>query len=116
MEGNLGSHPQSAKAEETSKSVMNDDDGERVPNNGSDSEDSSDEDENENEPLSPKRSTGVTKASATAPFDITNILNDEDECNRPSASFRDDDWGESVTLPPLLLWEDMATRPMFDLE
>lgn len=114
MEGNPGSDSQSAKAKETLKTMVNDDDGDQVSIDGSGSEGSSDEDDHE--PLSPKRSTGGTRASAAAPFDITNILNDEDEDNRPSASFRYDGWGESVTLPPLLLWEDMATRPMFELE
>lgn len=52
--------------------------------------------------------------SATAPFNIMGLLNDDEEDNRLS-SFRYDDWDENVTLPPLL-WEDMATRPMFDLE
>ena len=45
---------------------------------------------------------------------IMGLLNDEEEDIRP-ASFRYYDWEESVTLPPLL-WEDMATRPMFELE
>lgn len=54
------------------------------------------------------------RPSAAAPHDILNLLNG-DEDNRPSASLRYDDWVENVTLPPLL-WEDMATRPMFDLE
>ena len=52
--------------------------------------------------------------SATTPFNITGLLNDDEDDNRLS-SFRYDDWDENVTLPPLL-WEDMATRPMFDLE
>ena len=50
---------------------------------------------------------------------ILGLLNDEDEEISRLPSFKypyDDDWGgDSVTLPPLL-WEDMATRPMFDLE
>lgn len=94
--------------------MVNDDDGDRVSMDESGSDSTSDEDDHE--PLSPKRSTGVARVSAAAPFDITNILNDEDEDNRPSTSFRYDGWGENVTLPPLLLWEDMATRPMFELE
>ena len=52
--------------------------------------------------------------SAIAPFNIMGLLNDDEEDIRLS-SFRYDDWDENVTLPPLL-WEDMATRPMFDLE
>ena len=61
-------------------------------------------------------SNSMTKQSlsSTAPFNIMGLLNDEEEDNRLS-SFRYDDWDENVTLPPLL-WEDMATRPMFDLE
>ncbi len=61
-------------------------------------------------------SNSMTKQSlsATAPFNIMGLLNDDEEDNRLS-SFRYDDWDENVTLPPLL-WEDMATRPMFDLE
>lgn len=55
-------------------------------------------------------------AAATAPYGIMGLLNDDEEDNRPSASFRYDDWDENVTLPPLLLWEDMATRPIFELE
>jgi hypothetical protein len=42
------------------------------------------------------------------------LLNDDEKDNRLS-SFRYDDWDENVTLPSLL-WEDMATRSMFDLE
>lgn len=114
MEGNPSPNLQLVKAKEASKDEVNDDDSDEVSIDESSSEGSSNEDDHE--PLSPKRSTGVTRASAAAPFDITNILNDEDEGNRPSASFRYDGWGESVTLPPLLLWEDMATRPMFELE
>lgn len=117
-EGNPGAHSHSAETKGPTKNMLNDDDEERASiHESGGSEASSDEDEHE--PLSPKRSTGgVTRASAAAPFDITNILNDEDMSNRPSASFRYDGWGDSenVTLPPLLLWEDMATRPMFELE
>lgn len=117
MEGNSNSHLQSTEAKGPPKTMINDDE-ERASVHESGSDGSSDEDD-DHEPLSPKRSTGLmTRASAAAPFDITNILNDEDERNRPLASFRYDGWGESesVTLPPLLLWEDMATRPMFELE
>ena len=84
----------------------------------------SDHDETENELDDPEPSGGqkvlvaVSKvaATATAPYGIMGLLNDDEEENRPSASFRYDDWDENVTLPPLLLWEDMATRPMFELE
>lgn len=62
-------------------------------------------------------STSMTKRSlsATAPFNIMGLLNDDDDDDNRLSSFRYDDWDENVTLPPLL-WEDMATRPMFDLE
>lgn len=119
MEGNSSAHSQPVESKGSSKNMVNDDDNEeRVSfHESGGSEGSSDEDDHE--ALSPKRSTGGgARASAAAPFDITNILNDEDMSNRPSASFRYDGWGDSenVTLPPLLLWEDMATRPMFELE
>lgn len=84
----------------------------------------SDHDETENEHEDPEPPGGqkslaaVSKAAAaaTAPYGIMGLLNDDEEDNRPSTSFRYDDWDENVTLPPLLLWEDMATRPMFELE
>ncbi|KAL8817201.1 MAG: hypothetical protein Q9223_003918 [Gallowayella weberi] len=53
-------------------------------------------------------------ASASAPFDINGLLNSDDGQNR-QASFRSDDWAENVTLAPLL-WEDLCTKPMFDLD
>ena len=49
---------------------------------------------------------------------ILGLLNDgEEEVSRlPPFKYPYEDWGEdSVTLPPLL-WEDMAARPMFDIE
>jgi len=52
--------------------------------------------------------------SAITPLNILGLLNYDEEHTRLS-SFRYDDLNENVTLPPLL-WEDMATRPMFDLE
>ena len=75
-------------------------------------DDNSNEDEFECQALS--NSTTKQSLSATAPFNIMGLLNDDDEDSRLS-SFRYDEWDENVTLPPLL-WEDMATRPMFDLE
>lgn len=114
VEGNSNTQAQSAEGNGTLKN-MNDSDGVRATIDESGSDCTSDEGDR-NEPLSPKRSTAVSRPSAAAPFDITNILNDEDEDNRPSATFRYDGWGENVTLPPLLLWEDIATRPMFELE
>lgn len=81
-----------------------------------------DKTENEHDESDPpggqKSPAAVSKAAAaaTAPYGIMGLLNDDEEDNRPSASFRYDDWDENVTLPPLLVWEDMATRPMFELE
>ena len=51
---------------------------------------------------------------------ILGLLNQEEEeeevSRLPPFKYSYEDWGEgSVTLPPLL-WEDMAARPMFDLE
>jgi hypothetical protein len=48
---------------------------------------------------------------------IPDLLNEEDHGDRlPPFKYASDDWGDdSVTLPPLL-WEELATRPMFDLE
>lgn len=94
------------------------------PRHPLDESEDSDHDETENEhedrepPGGQKSSAAVSKAAAaaTAPYGIMGLLNDDEEDNRPSASFRYDDWDENVTLPPLLLWEDMATRPMFELE
>lgn len=54
---------------------------------------------------------GGTRNLAIASGGILGLLNDEVEDERPNFH---DDWGDN-TLPPLL-WEDMATRPMFDLE
>lgn len=114
------SHLQSTKSQSMTKIIVNNHEGDQDPlDDQSDSEGrTSDEDELEPlGPLGPKRSTvGAIKPPAAASFDITNILNDEDEDNRPSASLRYDGWSENVTLPPLLLWEDMATRPIFELE
>ncbi|KAL8679206.1 MAG: hypothetical protein Q9186_004503 [Xanthomendoza sp. 1 TL-2023] len=53
-------------------------------------------------------------ASASASFDINGLLNSDDGQIR-QASFRSDDWEENVTLAPLL-WEDLCTKPMFDLD
>lgn len=54
---------------------------------------------------------GGTRNLAIASGGILGLLNDEVGDERPSFH---DDWGDN-TLPPLL-WEDMATRPIFDLE
>ena len=46
---------------------------------------------------------------------IMGLLNEQLDENRPSSSLQlDEDWDQSVTLPPLM-WEEMATRPLFDL-
>lgn len=82
-----------------------------------DSEDDElDTDIDDPESQNPKLSSNAgLRSSVAAPHDIINLLNGEED-SRFSASLRYDDWDENVTLPPLLLWEDMATRPMFDLE
>ena len=85
---------------ETPKASEQTADGEDV-----DSDDREDDEEDEDEDLG-RRSSAVVG--------IMGLLNDEQEEVRPT-SFRYDEWEESVTLPPLL-WEDMATKPMFDLE
>ena len=83
-----------------------------VADDGRDHDSNGNDDGNQGHVLS--NSLTKQSLSATAPFNIMGLLNDDEEDNRLS-SFRYDDWDENVTLPPLL-WEDMATRPMFDLE
>ncbi|MCJ1393874.1 hypothetical protein MMC18_006750 [Xylographa bjoerkii] len=47
---------------------------------------------------------------------LLNVEEGEEVSRLPPFKYPYEDWGEdSVTLPPLL-WEDMAARPMFDLE
>lgn len=53
-------------------------------------------------------------SSISAPHGINGLLNSDDEPNHQS-SFRSDDWEGHVTLPPLL-WEDLCTKPMFELD
>ncbi|KAL9000362.1 MAG: hypothetical protein Q9188_005689 [Gyalolechia gomerana] len=53
-------------------------------------------------------------SSVCAPHSISGLLNNDDEENQQS-SFRSDDWDGNVTLPPLL-WEDLCTKPMFELD
>ncbi|MCJ1404203.1 hypothetical protein MMC11_007428 [Xylographa trunciseda] len=64
------------------------------------------------------RQSSVTAEDARH-LGILGLLNDEEEedvSRLPPFKYPYEDWGEdSVTLPPLL-WEDMAARPMFDLE
>ncbi|KAL8660844.1 MAG: hypothetical protein Q9202_006171 [Teloschistes flavicans] len=52
--------------------------------------------------------------SASAPHDINGLLNSDDQEYRQS-TFRDEDWDQNVTLAPLQ-WEDLCTKPMFDLD
>ena len=59
-----------------------------------------------------------TTADEARNLGITGLLNDaEQEVSRlPPIKYPYDDWRvDSVTLPPLL-WEDMAARPIFDLD
>ena len=81
------------------------------------------------EPLPEQRQEGLysyderSRQSSTAADEARNLgiiglLNDEEEevSRLPSIKYPYDDWGvDSVTLPPLL-WEDMAARPIFDLD
>ncbi|KAL8835139.1 MAG: hypothetical protein Q9170_003444 [Blastenia crenularia] len=52
-------------------------------------------------------------SSASAPHGINGLLNNEGDNHQ--SSFRSDDWEGNVTLPPLL-WEDLCTKPMFELD
>lgn len=61
--------------------------------------------------ISPNRPS----ASVSSAFNILGLLNSDGEDDRPSSDLPLDTWDTNVTLPPLL-WEEMATRPMFDLE
>lgn len=61
--------------------------------------------------ISPNRPS----ASASSAYNLLGLLNSDGEDDRPSAELPLDTWDTHVTLPPLL-WEEMATRPMFDLE
>ena len=59
-----------------------------------------------------------TAADEARNLGIIGLLNDEEEelGRLPSIKYPHDDWRvDSVTLPPLL-WEDMAARPIFDLD
>ncbi|KAL8951419.1 MAG: hypothetical protein Q9222_002610 [Ikaeria aurantiellina] len=53
-------------------------------------------------------------SAVSAPHDINGLLNNDAEENRQS-SFRSNDWAENVTLAPLL-WEDLCTKPMFEID
>ncbi|KAL9606894.1 MAG: hypothetical protein Q9167_008129 [Letrouitia subvulpina] len=50
---------------------------------------------------------------ASAVNGISDLLNTDEDIHHPS--FRDSEWDQNVTLPPLL-WEDMCAKPMFDLD
>lgn len=72
--------------------------------------------ENENDLAKPKEtiSPGIPSAFNSGTNNIMALLNSDMEDDPPS-SLRLDGWDANVTLAPLL-WEEMATRPMFDLE
>lgn len=53
-------------------------------------------------------------SSATGAFNIMGLLNSDIDDDRPSSPLQLDALDEHVTLAPLL-WEEMATRPMFEL-
>lgn len=65
----------------------------------------------------PSAATGPSRpsASTSSAYNILGLLNSDGEDDRPSADLPLETWDTNVTLPPLL-WEEMATRPMFDLE
>ncbi|KAI4248469.1 MAG: hypothetical protein L6R40_001030 [Gallowayella cf. fulva] len=71
---------------------------------------------NSNEAQNRKMTAPQTKqiSSVSAPYDISGLLNSDNGQSR-QASFRSDDWGENITLAPLL-WEDLCTKPMFELD
>lgn len=73
--------------------------------------------ENENGLAKPKEtiSPGIPSAFNSGTNNIMALLNSDMEDDPPSSSLRLDGWDANVTLAPLL-WEEMATRPMFDLE
>ena len=53
-------------------------------------------------------------ALTSGPHDINGLLNNDSGDTRQTA-LRSDDWAENVTLAPLL-WEDLCTKPMFELD
>ncbi len=73
--------------------------------------------ENDNDLARPKEtiSPGNLSVFNSGTNNIMALLNSDMEDDRPSSSLRLDGWDANVTLAPLL-WEEMATRPMFDLE
>ncbi|KAL8893565.1 MAG: hypothetical protein Q9192_005141 [Flavoplaca navasiana] len=62
--------------------------------------------------ISTSRSRQAT--SLSGPHDINGLLNDESGATRQTG-LRSDDWADNVTLAPLL-WEDLCTKPMFELD
>jgi len=73
--------------------------------------------ENVNDLARPKETISPSNSSAfnSGSNNIMALLNSDLEDDRTSPSLRLDGWDANVTLAPLL-WEEMATRPMFDLE
>ncbi|KAL8655101.1 MAG: hypothetical protein Q9226_003177 [Calogaya cf. arnoldii] len=53
-------------------------------------------------------------ALTSGPHDINGLLNNDSGDTRQT-TLRSDDWAESITLAPLL-WEDLCTKPMFELD
>ncbi|KAL8708243.1 MAG: hypothetical protein Q9220_006820 [cf. Caloplaca sp. 1 TL-2023] len=53
-------------------------------------------------------------SSASAPHDINGLLNNDAEADRQLSS-RSNNWGENITLAPLL-WEDLCAKPMFEID
>ena len=92
-----------------------------LPSEGMDPRESSDEDdvsENSDNGERSRQSSVAADESEARHLGILGLLNDEEEevSKLPSFKYTYDDWeGDSLTLPPLL-WEEMATRPIFDLE
>lgn len=85
------------------------------PGESSDEEESSENSENEERS---RQSSVAADESEARHLGILGLLNDDEEevSKLPSFKYTYDDWeGDSLTLPPLL-WEEMATRPIFDLE
>lgn len=79
------------------------------------SDDSTNVNEDADELAGPGGTTSPSKPSTFTSNNIMGLLNSDMEDDRPSSSLRLDGWDANVTLAPLL-WEEMATRPMFDLE
>ncbi|KAI4256571.1 MAG: hypothetical protein L6R42_006138 [Xanthoria sp. 1 TBL-2021] len=74
------------------------------------------EEEKRNGEKSRKTSASRSRQAAltSGPHDINGLLNNDSGDTRQT-NFRSDDWAENVTLAPLL-WEDLCTKPMFELD